>query len=323
MARKRRGAPIDGILVFDKPAGMTSNDAVQWAKRRFGAQKVGHTGALDPLATGVLPLCFGEATKFSQFLLESDKRYWTRIRLGVTTDSGDADGQTTGETEVPTSLDAATIEAALAAFRGPIEQVPSMFSALKHQGQPLYKLARQGVEVPREARRVEVFSNELVGFDGRFIELELHCSKGTYVRSIAEDLGAALGCGAHVTELRRRSAGPFNEVDAVDRETFEHCEDRAAMVSLLKPIESAVAGWPELKLNDDLTHYVRQGQAVIVPHAPTAGWVRLMRSERLDEPTLTCSSAHQFIGVGEILDDGRVAPRRLVVDAASRATGAL
>ena len=163
MAKRRRGRPVNGVLVVDKPTGITSNDVVQRAKRLFGAQKVGHTGSLDPLATGVLPLCFGEATKFSQFLLDSDKKYWTRIKLGVITATGDADGEVIGGTDA-SHVTVAAVEAALEELRGQIEQIPSMYSAIKHQGQPLYKLARQGIEVERKARSVTVFSNKLVNF---------------------------------------------------------------------------------------------------------------------------------------------------------------
>ena len=172
MAKRRRGRPVNGVLIVDKPPGISSNDVVQRAKRLFGAQKVGHTGSLDPLATGVLPLCFGEATKFSQFLLDSDKRYWTRIKLGVTTATGDAEGEVTGGADA-SHVTAAAVETALEKLRGQIEQVPSMYSALKYEGQPLYKLARQGIEVERKARTVTVFSNELVKFDGDELELSL------------------------------------------------------------------------------------------------------------------------------------------------------
>ncbi|MFM7121058.1 MAG: tRNA pseudouridine(55) synthase TruB, partial [Gammaproteobacteria bacterium] len=172
MARRRRGRDLNGLLIFDKPLGMTSNDAVQRIKRLFGAEKVGHTGALDPLATGVLPLCFGEATKFSQFLLDSDKRYWTRIRLGVATETGDAEGQVI-EVKPVVGVDAARVEGVLEQFRGEIEQIPSMFSAIKHQGQPLYKLARQGIEVPREARRVTIHENRLLELGVDELTLEI------------------------------------------------------------------------------------------------------------------------------------------------------
>ncbi len=293
------------MLVIDKPIGLSSNDVVQKAKRLFNARKVGHTGALDPLATGVLPLCFGEATKFSQYLLSSDKKYWVRLQLGVATDSGDAEGKIIAERPVE-NIDAAKINAALRFFRGEIDQVPSMFSAIKHKGQPLYKLARQGIEIEREARRVTIFSNELVAFEGDQLELEIHCSKGTYVRTIAQELGEVLGCGAHVSALRRRAAGPYDESDLISFATLEAAVEDGSLDPFLQPISSAVQGWPEVRLTDHTAYYLRKGQPVIVPHAPTSGWVRLAEV-RDDQST-------RFIGVGEILDDGRVAPRRLIVE---------
>ena len=303
MRRKTRGRNISGILVVDKQSGSSSNDVVQFAKRLYGARKVGHTGSLDPLATGVLPLCFGEATKFSQFLLSSDKVYLARIQLGVATASGDSEGDIIAEKPVP-DLTEEQIESALDAFRGEISQIPSMFSALKHKGQPLYKLARQGIEVEREPRQVTVFSNELLERTADTLLLKIHCSKGTYVRSIAEDLGAALGCGGHVIELRRLQAGPFCEADLVTIEALEQAKETGGLDALLQPVSSAVSQWPEVQLSANSTFYVRQGQPVQVAHAPTEGWVRLM-----DE---TGKDGGAFIGVGEIIDDGRVAPRRLV-----------
>ena len=304
MSKRRRGRDVSGILVLDKPQGFSSNDAVQKAKRLFHARKVGHTGALDPLATGVLPLCFGEATKFSQYLLASDKKYWTRLKLGVSTDSGDADGNVL-DTRPVENVTRERVEEALRFFRGEIDQVPSMFSAVKHQGQPLYKLARQGIEIERESRRVKVFSNEVVRLDGDELELEIHCSKGTYVRTIAQELGEALGCGAHVAALRRRAAGPFDESNLVTFDTLEAALEQGSLDPFLLPVSSAVGNWPEVRLNDDTAYYLRQGQPVIVPHAPSKGWVRL--SQELTEGNI------RFLGVGEVLDDGRVAPRRLVV----------
>lgn len=304
MSKRRRGRDVSGVLVLDKPPGLSSNQVVQKAKRLFNARKVGHTGALDPLATGVLPLCFGEATKFSQYLLESDKKYWACLQLGIATDSGDADGQVIAERPIE-NIDTAKIEDALRFFRGEFDQVPSMFSAIKHKGQPLYKLARQGIEIEREARRVTVFSNELVAFTGSRLELEIHCTKGTYIRTIAEELGEMLGCGAHVAELRRRSAGPFDEADMIRFETLEIALGDGSLDQFLKPISSTVQAMPEVRLTDSTAFYLRQGQPVIVPHAPTSGWVRL--AEVVDDKST------RFIGVGEILDDGRVAPRRLVV----------
>ena len=303
MARKRKGRPVNGVLVLDKPPGISSNDAVQRAKWLFGAQKVGHTGSLDPLATGVLPLCFGEATKFSQYLLDADKKYWTRIKLGVTTQTGDADG------EVITEQDASAISQpqvvdALKKFVGEIQQIPSMYSALKHQGQPLYKLARQGIEVERAPRTVTVYSAELLSMQRTEIELAVHCSKGTYIRSLAEDLGAALGCGGHVNGLRRLAAGPYEEAQATTFERLGTITEASDLDALLLPVASAVCTWPVVRLHEDTAHYVMQGQPVQVAHAPTQGWVQIFATAE-DE---------RFLGVGEILTDGRVAPRRLVAN---------
>ena len=286
---------------MDKPAGISSNDVVQQAKRLFGAQKVGHTGSLDPLATGVLPLCFGEATKFSQYLLDANKTYWTRIRLGVSTETGDADGEVIAQVDA-TAITQTQVSDALETFVGEIEQIPSMYSALKHQGQPLYKLARQGIEVERAPRTVTIYSAELLQFAEAYIELRVHCSKGTYIRSLAEDLGAALGCGGHVSALRRLGAGPYAEAQAVTLEQVSEIGDPQEMDALLLPVASAVSSWPSVRLHEDTAHYVRQGQPVQVAHAPTDGWVQIFESAEED----------RFLGVGEVLTDGRIAPRRLV-----------
>jgi tRNA pseudouridine55 synthase len=303
VAKRRRGRPINGVLIVDKPLGISSNDVVQRAKRLFDAQKVGHTGSLDPLATGVLPLCFGEATKFSRYLLDSDKKYWTRIKLGVTTATGDADGEVTGGSDA-SHVTADVVEQALEKFRGEIEQIPSMYSALKHQGQPLYKLARQGIEVERKARAVTIFSNELVKFDGGELELNIHCSKGTYVRTIAEDLGHALGCGGHVIGLRRLAAGPYVGSEAISFEQLDAYTDHESLDSLLKPIGSSVQDWPKVRMVTDTAHYLLQGQPVQLAKAPTEGWVQLLE---------IAEEGDVFLGVGEVLADGRIAPRRLVV----------
>jgi len=302
VAHRRRGRDVSGVIVLDKPQGMSSNDAVQRVKRRFDARKVGHTGSLDPLATGVLPLCLGDATKFSQYLLTSDKRYVARLRLGIATDSGDADGQVIEERPIG-NLTRADVDAALEAFRGDIEQVPSMFSAVKHHGQPLYKLARQGIEIEREARPVTVHRNDILDFSEDRLLLDVHCSKGTYVRTIAHDLGETLGCGAHVDELRRTMAGPYTEGDLVTFEDMEAAAGEGRLDDLLRPIATAVGQWPTVELTGAPAFYLKQGQPVLVPHAPTEGWVRLYEQ---------VESSGRFIGVGEILDDGRVAPRRLI-----------
>jgi tRNA pseudouridine55 synthase len=305
MAR-RKGRPVDGILLLDKPAGVTSNGALQMVRRLYSAAKAGHTGSLDPLATGVLPICLGEATKFSQYLIDADKAYRSTFVFGVTTASGDADGEVLAEADA-SALSAVQVEAALAPFRGDIEQVPSMFSAIKKDGQPLYKLARAGIEVEREARAVTVHELVLEAFrPGPRAEADVYirCSKGTYVRSIAEDLGAALGCGAHVAKLRRVQAGPFSEADCVSPvalETLRSREAFAEMDALLRPADIAVAALPDVVLAEAAAFYLRQGQPVQVPKAPRDGLVQLH------------AATGEFLGVGEILDDGRVAPRRLVV----------
>jgi tRNA pseudouridine55 synthase len=308
--RRQRGRQIDGVLLLDKPAGMTSNAALQVAKRLFDASKAGHTGSLDPLATGVLPLCFGEATKFSQYLLDANKQYRTRIKLGMTTDSGDADGQVTGEIPVPT-LDAEKLETALAQFRGVIEQIPPMFSALKVNGQPLYKLARQGIEIERKSRRVTIFELLLEDFSADEVQLRVTCSKGTYIRTIAEDLGKVLGCGAHVIGLRRLAAGPFELTRSVTLAQLEAIKSDAGLAALddtLLPVGAAVSDWPAVELPEVTSGYFKQGQAVQIAHAPTAGWVRIFSEA-------TTVQDIEFLGVGEILEDGRVTPRRLVASA--------
>ena len=306
MARQRRGRPIDGILVLDKPGGMSSNRALQVAKRLYGAAKAGHTGSLDPLATGVLPLCFGEATKFSQFLLDADKAYQSTFVLGTATDSGDAEGEVL-HSQDSGHISQQQVAAALEAFRGEIEQAPSMFSAIKHQGQPLYKLARRGVEVERKARRVVIKQLDLLAFRAGAraeVDIYLECSKGTYVRSIAEDLGRALGCGAHVASLRRTRAGPFSLADSVSLGTLEALKangQEAQMDALLLPADAAVRALPLVSLSESGGFYIRQGQPVQVPNAPRDGMVRV------------ALESGEFLGVGEILDDGRIAPRRLIV----------
>lgn len=303
--RGRKGRNISGILLLDKPMGITSNAALQQVKRLFNACKAGHTGSLDPLATGVLPLCFGEATKFSQFLLDADKYYRARVRLGVTTDSGDADGKVLETKPVPEISDEA-LEQVLDNYRGEITQVPSMFSALKVDGQPLYKLARQGVEVEREARPVTIYELEVQDRSGDELTLDVRCSKGTYVRTLAEDIGRELGCGAHVAGLRRLAAGPFKIEETVSIQQLEELmsEDRSNMDAKLQPVGAAVKDWPAVELTEVTASFLRQGQPVQVANAPTDGWVSIFAEAPQNEV--------EFIGVGEIQDDGLVAPRRLI-----------
>jgi tRNA pseudouridine55 synthase len=306
MARRRKGRQVDGILILDKPLGVSSNHALQSAKRLFGAAKAGHTGSLDPLATGVLPLCFGEATKFSQYLLDADKAYTSTIVLGEQTDTGDCEGVVVASADA-SDIGIADVNSVLQQFRGDIEQVPPMYSALKQDGQPLYKLARQGKEVERKPRVVCITELDLLDFrPGKRAQLDLHiaCSKGTYVRTLAEDIGKALGCGAHVIALRRTRAGPFTEESAVSMTTLEALKQNdahAEMDALLLPADAALGNLPMVQLTESGGFYMRQGQPVLVPNSPCSGMVRVGLE------------SGEFLGVGEILDDGRVAPRRLVV----------
>jgi tRNA pseudouridine55 synthase len=298
---------VNGILILDKPLGVSSNRALQSVKRLYFAAKAGHTGSLDPLATGVLPLCFGEATKFSQYLLDADKAYESTFVLGTATDTGDAEGRVLEE-RAADGITQADVAVALRTFEGEIEQVPSMFSAIKQNGQPLYKLARQGLEVERKSRPVVIKQLQLRAFragEKPQVDIYLECSKGTYVRSLAEDLGRALGCGAFVSALRRTRAGPFSIEDSVGMSALEALRGDTSefheLDELLLPADAALGDLPLVSLSESGGFYIRQGQPVMVPNAPRGGIVRVA----LD--------SGEFLGVGEILDDGRVAPRRLIV----------
>ncbi|MDA3139394.1 tRNA pseudouridine(55) synthase TruB [Vibrio metschnikovii] len=309
MARRRKGRAINGVLLLDKTTGISSNDILQKVKRLYFAEKAGHTGALDPLATGMLPICLGEATKFSQFLLDSDKRYRVIAKLGQRTDTSDSDGQVVETRSV--NVQRETLLTHIASFQGQTWQVPSMFSALKHQGKPLYEYARQGIEVAREARKINVYEITLHRFEGDEVEMEVHCSKGTYIRTIVDDLGERLGCGAHVTMLRRigvanypyQSMVTLEQLNAlVEQAQGEESEKYQRLDELLLPMDTAVQDLPEVNLIAELAHMVQHGQAVQVFGAPTEGLVRMTEGEQ-----------RRFLGVGQIDQDGKVAPKRLVV----------
>ncbi len=305
MGRRRNpGRNINGILLLDKPLGITSNDALQRVKHLYRARKAGHTGSLDPLATGLLPICLGDATKLSAFLLDADKRYRVWVKLGVTTTTADAEGEVL-ETASTEGVDAARIREILPRFTGEIDQLPPMYSALKHKGERLYKLARQGIEVEREPRSITIFSMELTDWLGDEFILDVHCSKGTYVRTLAEDIGRVAGCGAHVSALRRTGVGPYSDADLVSAEQLEAVrgEGNSTLDALLLPMESALGHWPEVRLTDDAAYYMKKGQAVLVPQAPTEGWVRIYTKSGV------------FLGVGSIADDGKVQPKRLLQSA--------
>jgi tRNA pseudouridine55 synthase len=299
---RNKGRPIDGILLLDKPKGVSSNAALQIVKRFYDARKAGHTGSLDPLASGMLPICFGEATKFSQFLLEADKHYEVTAKLGVKTTTGDAEGEVIAEKPAPI-LTSDMIEKLFAQFTGTLQQIPSMYSAIKQNGQPLYKLARQGIEVAREPREIQIYKITYLSQTEDTLSFQIHSSKGTYVRTLVEDMGEILGCGAHVQVLRRSGVGCY---EPAQMQTLEHLQAlgekqaRDIMDSYLLPVDSAIHHWPELAISEAAIYYLKQGQPIIAPYAPTSGWVRITRKDG------------SFFGVGEILDDGRVAPRRLV-----------
>ena len=302
--RNRRS--VSGVLLLDKPEGWTSNAALQAVKRLYQAQKAGHTGSLDPLASGLLPICLGEATKLSGLLLNADKSYRFTCRLGATTTTGDADGEIMLARPVG-SLSRERVEAALRRFIGVIQQIPPMYSALKRNGQPLYKLARQGIEVERAPRDVTIHQLHLLRLDGEELECELRCSKGTYVRTLAADLGEVLDCGAHIAALRRTAVAPYDAGRMVTLDTLRERAEQglAALDECLLPADSAVAEWPAVRVRGDAAFYLGQGQPILAPHAPTQGWVRLYEGDE------------RFLGIGEILDDGRVAPRRLLLQASA------
>lgn len=298
---KRKRRSISGILILDKPAGVSSNGVLQKVRWLLNSDKGGHTGSLDPLATGVLPLCFGEATKFSRYLLDADKAYEAEVRLGQTTNTGDAEGEVLETRPVNISLEQA--EAVLPQFRGDIMQVPPMYSALKQDGQPLYKLARAGEVVERKARSIHIAALELLSLEGDLLRLRVSCSKGTYIRTLAEDIGRELGCGAHIAGLRRIAAGPFDLSRAVTLDELIALHDEQGSEALdryLLPCDAGLLDWPQVTLTEHTTYYWQNGQPVRAPGAPVSGMVRVY------------SHQQEFIGVAEIDEDGLVAPRRLI-----------
>jgi tRNA pseudouridine55 synthase len=289
---------VDGVLLLDKPVGLSSNIALQKAKRLYRAEKAGHTGTLDPFATGLLPLCLGEATKFSQFLLDADKEYLAQVKLGVRTSSGDPEGDVIAER--PVNVSEADLRTALAGFMGEIEQVPPMHSALKHAGRPLYEYARKGIEIERKARRVVVYELEVDNFSGDVCALRVRTSKGFYVRALADDLGEVLECGAHLQGLRRTGVGPFRIEQAQTLEGLWEL-DEAERDACLMPADIMVEALAPLTLDIEAAWQICHGQPIWLP--------KLMLGElfRLYAPD------GRFLGVGEVNQDGKVAPKRLVV----------
>ncbi|WFM71566.1 tRNA pseudouridine(55) synthase TruB [Halomonas sp. CKK8] len=304
MARRRRGLPVNGVLLLDKPAGLSSNHALQRARRLFQAQKAGHTGTLDPMATGLLPVCFGEATKFSAHLLEADKVYRTRVELGAITDTGDAEGEVVERRTVP-RLTEADVEGVLERFRGEIDQVPPMYSALKHQGRKLYELAREGKSIERAARRVRVYDARLLSLADTAFELEVRVSKGTYIRTLAEDIGQALGCGAHISALRRLETGPFTGEGMLTLDALEALPGQAEREAVLLHVDVLVDHLPRLEVDAAAASRLTHGQAARVETGELAG----------DETArLYCDGA--FLGLGVVAGPQEVAPKRLLSSAA-------
>jgi tRNA pseudouridine55 synthase len=302
MTSKSHLEKIDGILLLDKPFDTTSNGALQRIKHLFAAKKAGHTGSLDPLATGMLPICFGEATKICQFLLESEKYYLVTAQLGVRTTTGDAEGEVLSTRPV-IGVTREGIEQCLEQFKGAIEQIPPMYSAVKFNGKPLYKLARRGIEIERQPRLVQIHALSLNAFEGDTFVIEVHCSKGTYVRTLVEDIGNVLGCGAHVSRLRRSAVAPYQDSVMYTLPELEEIREKQGLEALrryLLPLESSVQNYPAIKLTTAATFYLRMGQPVMATHIRSNGLIRLF------------SDNGEFMGIGEMLDDGRVTPRRLV-----------
>ena len=299
---RKKGRDVHGVFLLDKPQGVSSNDIMQKVKRLFKANKAGHTGALDPLATGMLPICLGEATKFSQFLLDSDKRYVVTAKLGERTDTSDAEGKVVQSREV--NVAEADILAALSAFRGEILQVPTMFSALKHNGKPLYEYARAGITVEREARPITIFEHKFIDYQAPFLTLEVHCSKGTYIRTLVDDLGEVLGCGAHVTMLRRLAVADYPIEEMMPIEDLALLVDSfpsSELDRLLLPMDTAVASLPQLNLTAEQTKAVGFGQRVKFENTQALnGLVRLF------------SENGQFLGIAEITAGNIIRPNRMV-----------
>ncbi len=289
--------PVSGIVLLDKPVGMSSNAALQTVKRLYRACKAGHTGSLDPLASGLLPICLGDAAKVSQFLLDADKRYEALIELGRSTTTYDAEGEVVESRLVMVTEEA--VRQALAAFVGWIDQVPPMFSALKQHGQPLYKQARRGITVERAARRVRISDIRVLGYAGERVRIEVACSKGTYIRSLAHDLGQVLGCGAHLAGLRRLGTGAFSLEDAVTLAALEAMMP-AARDALLLAADSALPAMPVVRLTPPEARAICCGRSTTVADVVAPGWVRLYEGDV------------RFLGMGQVLPDGRVAPKRLV-----------
>jgi tRNA pseudouridine55 synthase len=304
---KRKRVPVHGVLLLDKPVGMSSTQALAKAKWLLNAQKAGHTGTLDPFATGLLPLCFGEATKFAQDLLDADKTYETVVHLGIKTSTGDTEGEVLERRPVDVTLP--QIESILQKFRGPISQVPPMHSALKRDGKPLYEYARAGITLEREARHVTIHTLELIAYDAPMLRLRVACSKGTYIRVLGEDIGAALGCGAHLSMLRRIEIGALDISNSLTLDQLAEHSD-AERNSCLQPVDSLLSSFPPLVLDDALANRFRQGQRISLDRAGIAAPCESGRVRVYQAP-------HCLLGTALLSEGDVLAPERLLAVIAS------
>jgi tRNA pseudouridine55 synthase len=295
---KRIKRKISGVLLLDKSAGISSNYALQQAKRLYQAEKAGHTGTLDPIATGMLPLCFGEATKFSRFLLDASKTYQAIVKLGQTTTTGDSEGEILSTQ--PVNVSRPQLEKMLQDLVGTISQVPPMYSALKHQGKALYTYARQGVDIERKSREITIYQLDLDDFSGDELSITVSCSKGTYIRVLAEDIGKAVGCGAYMQALRRTKIGPFSLNQAVTLPQLEQL-DLAGRDALLLPVDALIETMQKVILDTQSTYYIKQGQPIWLAKQSAGAILRLYDGQGC------------FLGIGEVTAEGKIAPKRLVV----------
>jgi tRNA pseudouridine55 synthase len=300
--RNRKGRNITGIIVIDKPTGRSSNHVLQQVKRLFDAKKAGHTGSLDPLATGVLPICLGEATKLSAYLLDGDKRYHVTCQLGVITDSGDSDGTVLEKLTIPTITEQSLLKI-IEKFKGEQQQVPPMYSALKHKGQPLYKFARQGIEIERKSRHIKIYDISLISFTSDSFTLDVCCSKGTYIRTLVEDISHGLGTGGHVTMLRRVESAGYKITDAISIAELEGIAEHGleALDQSLLPSENALPNWPSVVIDPQQVIALRLGQTAQVADKFKSAQIRLFDQKK------------SFLGLGEMTESGIVSPRRVFV----------
>jgi tRNA pseudouridine55 synthase len=295
MARNKKGRDVHGILLLDKSLGISSNRALQEVKRLYNAKKAGHTGSLDPLATGLLPVCFGEATKVSAYLLDQDKRYQVVVQLGVVTDTGDAEGAIL-QTSPVTPFAKSELENCLKAFVGPIDQVPPMYSALKHQGKKLYEYAREGLTIERKLRCITIYALELIDYQQDQLLLDVHCSKGTYIRTLAEDIGQALGCGGTVNKLRRLAVGSFSIDQAYTTKQLQNMDDERLLQHLIA-VDNPLSAMPAVNVTIKQAQAIKHGQALQIDES-VRGMVRIY-------------SQQNFLGLGEMFLDGKLAPKKL------------